>query len=259
MYPLRIRRQPRPQAEARAQEALALVDLGDLGSRRISELSGGQQQRVALARAIVYEPPILLMDEPLSALDKKLREQMQIEVRHLHQRLGMTTVYVTHDQREALTMSDRIAVIDHGRFRQIDKPVDLYERPGNRFIAEFIGESHFLSVRVRNGGAYLGDTALKLSHPPRHGAPSQFLVLRPEKLKVVDQTDGAGLNVFAGQVKELVYQGESSLLYVSLPGGEPIAVRHPAGSTERPLPPIGAPIKLGLAPGDTIIVPAEEA
>ena len=102
---------------------------------------------MALARAIIFEPRILLMDEPLSALDKKLREQMQIEVRHLHQRLGMTTVYVTHDQREALTMSDRIAVINHGRFRQIDKPRDLYERPDNRFIAEFIGESHFLPVR----------------------------------------------------------------------------------------------------------------
>jgi putative spermidine/putrescine transport system ATP-binding protein len=258
-YPLKLRGIGRTEIEDRVGRALDMVQLAGLGERQVDQLSGGQRQRIALARAIIFEPRILLMDEPLSALDKKLREQMQIEVRHLHQRLGMTTVYVTHDQREALTMSDRIAVIDHGRFRQIDKPVDLYERPGNRFIAEFIGESHFLSVRVRNGGAYLGDTALKLSHPPRHGAPSQFLVLRPEKLKVVDQTDGAGLNVFAGQVKELVYQGESSLLYVSLPGGEPIAVRHPAGSTERPLPPIGAPIKLGLAPGDTIIVPAEEA
>jgi len=155
-------------------------------------------------------------------------------------------------------MSDRIAVIDRGRFRQIDKPQDLYERTGNRFIAEFIGESHFLPVQVKGGAAYLGDRPLKLSEPPRHSAAAQFLVLRPEKLKVVDQADGAGLNVFAGQVKELVYQGESSLLYVALAGGEPIAVRHPAGSTERALPPPGAPITLGLAPGDTIIVPADE-
>jgi putative spermidine/putrescine transport system ATP-binding protein len=139
------------------------------------------------------------------------------------------------------------------------RSTDLYERPGNRFIAEFIGESHFLPVQVKNGGAYLGNTALKLAQPPRHDAAAQFLVLRPEKLKVVDQADGAGLNVFTGEVKELVYQGESSLLYVSLPGGEPIAVRHPAGSTERALPPPGAPITLGLAPGDTIIVPADEA
>jgi len=183
---------------------------------------------------------------------------MQIEVRHLHQRLGMTTVYVTHDQREALTMSDRIAVINHGRFRQIDKPQDLYERPNNRFIAEFIGESHFLPVEVRGGTAYLGERAMRLAEPPRHQAAAQFLVLRPEKLKVIDATDGAGLNVFAGQVKEFVYQGESSLLYVALADGQPIAIRQPAGSAHR-APPPGAPITLGLAPADTIIVPSEEA
>ena len=111
------------------RRTLDLVQLSGLGDRQVHQLSGGQKQRVALARAIIFEPRILLMDEPLSALDKKLREQMQIEVRHLHQRLGMTTVYVTHDQREALTLSDRIAVIHQGRFRQIDRPQDLYERP----------------------------------------------------------------------------------------------------------------------------------
>jgi putative spermidine/putrescine transport system ATP-binding protein len=258
-YPLKLRGIGRAEIEARVRRALDMVQLAGLGERQVDQLSGGQRQRVALARAIIFEPRILLMDEPLSALDKKLREQMQIEVRHLHQRLGMTTVYVTHDQREALTMSDRIAVINHGRFRQIDRPVDLYERPGNRFIAEFIGESHFLPVQVKNGGAYVNGAALKLAQPPRQNAAAQFLVLRPEKLKVVDQADSAGLNVFTGEVKELVYQGESSLLYVSLPGGEPIAVRHPAGSTERALPPPGAPITLGLAPDDTIIVPEDEA
>ena len=258
-YPLKLRGISRTETEHRVRRALDMVQLSGLGERQVDQLSGGQRQRIALARAIIFEPRILLMDEPLSALDKKLREQMQIEVRHLHQRLGMTTVYVTHDQREALTMSDRIAVIDRGRFRQIDKPQDLYERPGNRFIAEFIGESHFLPVQVRDGIAYLGDQPLKLSQPPRHSAAAQFLALRPEKLKVMDQADGAGLNVFSGQVKELVYQGESSLLYVSLADGQPVAVRHPAGSTERALPPPGAPITLGLAPGDTIIVPPSEA
>src|SRR6476661_465487 len=147
-YPLRLRRLGKAEIADRVQQVLELVQLGEHGARNVDQLSGGQRQRVALARAIVFEPRILLMDEPLSALDKKLREQMQIEVRHLHQRLGMTTVYVTHDQREALTMSDRIAVIDHGRLRQIDKPQHLYERPNNRFIAEFIGESHFLPVEV---------------------------------------------------------------------------------------------------------------
>ena len=151
---------PRRRSRERVQKALDLVQLGGLGERKVDQLSGGQRQRVALARAIVFEPRILLMDEPLSALDKKLREQMQIEVRHLHQRLGMTTVYVTHDQREALTMSDRIAVIDHGRFRQIGKPHDVYERPDSRFIAEFIGESHFVAVSVRGWSCALSGQTL---------------------------------------------------------------------------------------------------
>ena len=256
-YPLKLRGVARAEVDARVARALDMVQLAGLGERQVDQLSGGQRQRVALARAIIFEPRILLMDEPLSALDKKLREQMQIEVRHLHQRLGMTTVYVTHDQREALTMSDRIAVINHGRLRQIDKPQDLYERPNNRFIAEFIGESHFLPVEVRGGTAYLGERAMRLAEPPRHQAAAQFLVLRPEKLKIIDATDGAGLNVFAGQVKEFVYQGESSLLYVSLADGQPIAIRQPAGSAHH-TPPPGAPIRLGLAPADTIIVPSEE-
>jgi putative spermidine/putrescine transport system ATP-binding protein len=257
-YPLKLRGVGRAEVEARVARALDMVQLTGLGERQVDQLSGGQRQRVALARAIIFEPRILLMDEPLSALDKKLREQMQIEVRHLHQRLGMTTVYVTHDQREALTMSDRIAVINHGRFRQIDKPQDLYERPKNRFIAEFIGESHFLPVEVRGGMAYLGDRAMRLAEPPRHQAAAQFLVLRPEKLKIIDAAAGAGVNVFAGQVKEFVYQGESSLLYVILADGQPIAIRQPAGSAHR-VPPPGAAITLGLAPADTIIVPSEEA
>jgi putative spermidine/putrescine transport system ATP-binding protein len=257
-YPLRLRGMARAEVAPRVARALDMVQLAGLGERQVEQLSGGQRQRVALARAIIFEPRILLMDEPLSALDKKLREQMQIEVRHLHRRLGMTTVYVTHDQREALTMSDRIAVINHGRLRQIDKPQDLYERPNDRFIAEFIGESHFLPVEVRGGMAYLGERALGLAEPPRHQAAAQFLVLRPEKLKIIDASDGAGLNVFLGQVKEFVYQGESSLLYVSLADGQPIAIRQAAGSAQRaPLP--GAPIRLGLAPADTIIVPSEEA
>jgi putative spermidine/putrescine transport system ATP-binding protein len=257
-YPLKLRGISRAEVEERVARALDMVQLVGFGERQVDQLSGGQRQRVALARAIIFEPRILLMDEPLSALDKKLREQMQIEVRHLHQRLGMTTVYVTHDQREALTMSDRIAVINHGRFRQVDRPQDLYERPNNRFIAEFIGESHFLPVEVRGGTAYLGEHAIRLAEPPRHQAVAQFLVLRPEKLKVIDAPDGADLNVFRGQVKEFVYQGESSLLYVCLADGQPIAIRQAGGSAQR-APQPGAPIALGLAPADTIIVPSEEA
>ena len=234
------------------------MQLSGLGERQVDQLSGGQKQRVALARAIVFEPRILLMDEPLSALDKKLREQMQIEVRHLHQRLGMTTVYVTHDQREALTMSDRIAVIDRGRFRQIGTPKEIYGRPASRFIADFIGESHFLPVSVRGEQAYLGAQLLRLAEPLRSREPSQLLGVRPEKLMVLNGADAGTHNVFEGTVKEVVYQGESSLVLVTLAAGHEVAVRQAATSGVL-LPAVGAPVHLGLAPADTMIVPQESA
>jgi putative spermidine/putrescine transport system ATP-binding protein len=254
-YPLMLRRFAKREIAERVARVLDLVQLEGLGDRHVDQLSGGQRQRVALARAIVFEPRILLMDEPLSALDKKLREQMQIEVRHLHQRLGMTTVYVTHDQREALTMSDRVAVIDRGRIRQVGRPRDIYERPNSRFIAEFIGESHFLPVTVRDGGASFGGQAIRLAERPRSVAGSHLLVVRPEKLRVVDDRNSDGLNIFAGVVKEVVYQGESSLLYVTLHTGEEIAIRQPT-SGAAPAPPAGAAVQLGLAPADSVLVPA---
>ena len=256
-YPLRLRGIGRADAEARVKRALDLVQLGTLGDRRVDQLSGGQRQRVALARATVFEPRILLMDEPLSALDKKLREQMQIEVRHLHQRLGMTTVYVTHDQREALTMSDRVAVIDHGRFRQVGKPRDIYERPDSRFIAEFIGETHFVPVTVRSGQVFAGDRPIRLAERPRSAAERQLLIVRPEKLRIVGGETADGLNIFEGVAKEVIYQGESTLLYVTLPGGVEIAVRQPATSAGPQLPAPGAPVRLALAPADANLVPAE--
>jgi putative spermidine/putrescine transport system ATP-binding protein len=229
-YPLKLRGIGRAEIEQRVHRALDMVQLQGLGERHVDQLSGGQRQRVALARAIIFEPRILLMDEPLSALDKKLREQMQIEVRHLHQRLGMTTVYVTHDQREALTMSDRIAVIDHGRFKQIGRPRDIYERPESRFIAEFIGESSFLPVAVRDGVAWLADRPLRLAAVPNANGEGHLLVLRPEKLRVLAGEDGEGLNRLDGEIREVVYQGESSLLYIALAGGHQIAIRQPTTS-----------------------------
>jgi putative spermidine/putrescine transport system ATP-binding protein len=258
-YPLKLRRLARGEIEERVRRALDLVQLGALGERRIDQLSGGQKQRVALARAIVFEPRILLMDEPLSALDKKLREQMQIELRHLHERLGMTTVYVTHDQREALTMSDRVAVIDRGRFIQIDRPRRLYERPRSRFVADFVGESSFLPVEVAGGEARLNGRTLRTAEPP---GPErrQFLVVRPEKLDLVADQDGAGLNLLEGRVKEHVYQGESFLLYVTLGNDVEIAMRQPTRREvlER-VPEAGEIIRLAIHPEDTILVPEEAA
>ncbi len=257
-YPLKLRRVSRADIDERVRKALDVVQLGGLGDRQVDQLSGGQRQRVALARAIIFEPRILLMDEPLSALDKKLREQMQIEVRHLHQQLGITTVYVTHDQREALTMSDRIAIIDRGRFRQIGTPRDIYEQPQSRFIAEFIGESAFLPVTVSNGSAMFAGQALHLPGPPNNSRGAQILVVRPEKLKLLAAGEAADhLNVFRGRVKEIVYQGESSLICVALSDGTEISVRQPASSAAPPLPETGTTVVLGLAPADTIVVPAE--
>jgi putative spermidine/putrescine transport system ATP-binding protein len=255
-YPLKLRNIGKAEAADRVARTLDLVQLAGFGDRHIDQLSGGQRQRVALARAIVFEPRILLMDEPLSALDKKLREQMQIEIRHLHQRLGMTTVYVTHDQREALTMSDRVAVIDKGLFRQVGRPRDIYERPASRFIAEFIGESNFLPVSVRDGGAHFGQRELRLAAPIVDMAAEQFLIVRPEKLRLLGANEASGDNVFDGTVKEVVYQGESSLLYITLGSHHEIAIRQTSTSANTPSAP-GQRVRLALAAGDSIIVPAE--
>jgi putative spermidine/putrescine transport system ATP-binding protein len=258
-YPLKLRKLPKPEIDKRVQKVLELVQLGALGERKVDELSGGQRQRVALARAIVFEPRILLMDEPLSALDKNLREQMQIEIRNLHLALGMTTVYVTHDQREALTMSDRIAVINHGRIVQLDEPQTLYERPVNRFVAQFIGESHFLPVTVSGRQATFGKRVFDLARPPVSSDSDQLLVIRPEKFRLLGpgaSTDG--INVIDGQVRDRVYQGESVILYVELEDGLTVATRQPTQHhVLSAIPEKGQRVGLAFDPADTVVVPKE--
>jgi putative spermidine/putrescine transport system ATP-binding protein len=255
-YPLRLRKVAKAEADRMVAEALETVQLGGFGDRAISQLSGGQKQRVALARAIVFKPRILLMDEPLSALDKKLREHMQIELRHLHEKLGMTTVYVTHDQREALTMSDRIAVINHGALQQLDTPRRIYDHPANRFVADFIGESTILPVS-RDGGAIRFDGhALKVEGTPPNGPLA--LMIRPERLTFVNGQAGTDENVFDGTVRELVYQGDSTLSYVELSDGTTVALRANtrAGGDIGAISE-GAQVKLGLHVADTVLIPAE--
>ena len=181
-FPLKLRKYPSTECRQRVDEALSTVQLSDLGDRRIDQLSGGQKQRVALARAFVFSPRILLMDEPLSALDKKLREQMQIELKQLHRKLGVTTVYVTHDQREALTMSDRIAVINHGRFEQIETPQAIYNSPVNQFVADFIGESTMLPLKQDLSGQLFFNDLLINSEYSEQYDEEQLLVVRPERL-----------------------------------------------------------------------------
>lgn len=259
-YPLRLRKVGRAEIEDRTRRVLDLVHLANYGDRRITELSGGQRQRIALARAIVFEPRILLMDEPLSALDKQLREAMQIEIRHLHDRLGMTTISVTHDQREALTMSDRIAVFHNGRLAQIARPNDLYEKPESRFIAQFIGESTFLPLRSTAGGLAYGDQVIRMADGMQAGAGDSLLMLRPERLRLVPtgtQADDQA-NLFHGRVDVVVFQGESLLFEVMLDGGHKVSVRMANRSENmRQLPQAGDRVALRLERADARIVRAE--
>jgi putative spermidine/putrescine transport system ATP-binding protein len=204
-YGLRVRRVPRNERRARADRALEMVRLSDLGTRKPVQLSGGQRQRVALARAIVNEPEVLLLDEPLGALDLKLRQEMQSELKRIQREVGITFIYVTHDQEEALTMSDRIAVMDRGRIEQLGTPVDVYERPATEFVAGFIGVSNIVE---RDG---------------------RRLTVRPEKVRLLQEHDLAptGTHVEAGVITEVDYLGVVTRYVVALDGGSSlVAVRQ---------------------------------
>ena len=196
-FGLRMREVPKPDIERRVKAALAQVALTGLEERKPGQLSGGQQQRVALARALVVEPPVLLCDEPLGALDRKLRQQMQFELKELQKRLGVTLVFVTHDQEEALAMSDRIAVMNHGKVEQVGAPTEIYERPRTRFVADFIGEINILE----EGG--------------------RARALRPEKIRLV--SDGARVS---GTVETANFLGGSTLLRVRTADSRSLLVRE---------------------------------
>ena len=231
-FPLEVRRLPKAEIKTRVARALEMVQLGSFGARRPGQLSGGQQQRVALARALVFEPKLVLMDEPLGALDKQLREQMQLEIKHIHDRLGVTIVYVTHDQSEALTMSDRIAVFNDGSIQQLASPTELYEHPANSFVAQFIGENNTFRGRVLkvNGegctvevdGARIEALAVNI---PGEGAPTT-LSLRPERVRIDPPQDGCH-NLFEAQVEELIYLGDHTRARVRLCGNDEFVIKVP--------------------------------
>jgi putative spermidine/putrescine transport system ATP-binding protein len=259
-YPLRVRRVPRREIETRSMQALAMGRLAALADRSIVLLSGGPSQRVALARAIVFRPRILLMDEPLSALDKNLREQMQVEIRHLQRQLGITTISVTHDQREAMTMADRVAVLDRGRLIQVDPPDTLYKLPATSFVARFIGEAAVLSVEIREKAAFLHGQRLRTTRPvPPDGSPSS-LVLRTETLDIRrTRPSDDRYNVFPGRITERLFQGDSTLVHVLMSTGETVAVRRATGRSDaEPLPEAGKDIHLVIHMEDTIVVPSTE-
>jgi spermidine/putrescine transport system ATP-binding protein len=230
-FGLAVRRVPRPQREQMAQEALELVRLAGMGDRKPSQLSGGQQQRVALARALVNKPAVLLLDEPLGALDLKLRKAMQIELKQLQEHVGITFIYVTHDQEEALTMSERIAVMKDGVVQQLGDPITLYERPANRFVADFIGESNLLQGRVES---VTGDRIIltfgqeRMSASAGDGIPSPgqevFIAIRPEKLIIAEETETVEQSL-SGIVSQVIYIGTDTRYIVALASGGSIAVR----------------------------------
>ena len=228
-FPLEVRGLSKPERDEKVAGALDMVQMGSFAGRRPAQLSGGQQQRIALARALVFEPELVLMDEPLGALDKQLREHMQYEIKHLHERLGVTVVYVTHDQSEALTMSDRIAVFNDGRIQQLASPEDLYERPENAFVAQFIGENNKLigkvvAVNGPTAKVQVGDRtfdALAVNCGPV--GSDTMLSIRPERVFVGD----GGENVADGEVTELIYLGDHIRCRMTVAGDPDFIVKVP--------------------------------
>ncbi len=247
-FGLRMRKLPPAEIEAGVKRALEMVKLEGLDQRRVRQLSGGQQQRVALARAIVVQPKVLLLDEPLSALDKNLRGQMQFELKDLHQKTGLTTIFVTHDQGEALSLSDRIVVMNRGQIQQISAPIELYRNPVNGFVASFVGEINRLPLATwteRDGGILLEfANGLRLGAPRRPGialAPGKpvHVFVRPEHITIA-APDTAGPNVVLGRVVSHIYQGTHTVtridsvkigvLDLRVPGGD-IIERFPVNAS----------------------------
>jgi putative spermidine/putrescine transport system ATP-binding protein len=253
-FPLKMRRFGKAETTDRTRRALDMVRMANYETRRPNQLSGGQQQRIALARALVFEPQLVLMDEPLGALDKQLREHMQLEIKHLHGRLGINVVYVTHDQSEALTMSDRVGVFNDGTLQQVASPHALYEAPANPFVATFIGENNAIAgevvelaekncrIRTRDGSviAALAGDGLK------QGARTT-LVLRPERIMLSPQAQSP--NHFTAKIEELIYHGDHLRLRVRACGCDEVRVKVPAAQAHT-FQASGAEISIGWAPED---------
>lgn len=255
-YGLRVRGRPEAEIGRRVNEALAMVQLDGTAGRRIRELSGGQQQRVALARAVVIEPNVLLMDEPLGALDRQLRKHVQLEIRRLHRSLGGTTIYVTHDQEEALVMADRVGVMRDGRIEQIGAPRELYASPVNAFVAGFLGESNLLRGRIAScegtaatlDVAGLGTTLKGRVQSSMRVGDEGAALLRPEKLSL------SGAGDLAGTIDEAVFIGEIVATRVALASGQSIWVR---AFSSAGLPLEGSATAISFDPSDVLILPVD--
>jgi putative spermidine/putrescine transport system ATP-binding protein len=251
-FPLRVRGIGKSEAAERVRKALDMVRMGSFEGRKPAQLSGGQQQRIALARALVFEPKLLLMDEPLGALDKQLREHMQFEIKHLHERLGITIVYVTHDQSEALTMSDRIAVFNDGRIQQLASPSDLYEKPTNSFVAQFIGENNRLRGVTRalnngraevemTGGVVVPALAVKVAV----GEPTQISI-RPERVCLEPQDSEISVE---GTIAEVIYLGDHIRIRMQVFDDENFIVKLSNGAGRRAFT-VGDTVRVGWSVED---------
>jgi putative spermidine/putrescine transport system ATP-binding protein len=255
-FPLEVRGLGKDEREAKIKRALDMVQMGAFANRRPAQLSGGQQQRIALARALVFDPKLVLMDEPLGALDKQLREHMQFEIKHLHESLGITVVYVTHDQGEALTMSDRVAVFNDGKIQQLAPPADLYERPENSFVAQFIGENNKLLGTIEE---LTGDKALvrlttgelidATAVNAKEKGGKTLVSIRPERVEFKPEMMPPGAHTIEAEVVEVIYMGDilRAVLKVAGSDGFVMKMRNTLGQTK--LSP-GQKIKVGWHPQD---------
>jgi spermidine/putrescine ABC transporter ATP-binding subunit len=258
-FGLRLRRVAEAELKRRVGEALDLVGLPDLAGRYPRELSGGQQQRIAIARSVVLEPRILLFDEPLSNLDFKLRLTMRTELRALQRRLGKTTVYVTHDQGEALALSDRIVVMSNGRIEQIGSPREIYERPANAFVADFIGNSNLLDAIVvaRDGDATMvrTDRGLMLRATGAEAGPDDRVVamIRPEHVRLTSADEAAGENAHAAKIVEATYLGQDLHLRLEVDGGEALTAVAQGSAARRHA--AGDAVTTAIAAADVFLLP----
>jgi len=260
-FPLEMRDMSRPEISRRVAAILKLVDLPGFEDRYPRQLSGGQQQRVALARAIVFEPKLLLVDEPLGALDKRLREQMQLEIKHLHQRLGVSIIYVTHDQDEALVMSDRIGVFNQGRLVQIGTVEQLYEQPMTRFVAEFVGESNMVRGAVRE--AANGCYTLETDDGPLRGCAKQafkigsaaLISVRPERLRLeLAAVPDRDRDCIRGHICEVIYMGRLRKYVIETAGGHKLIVARQASGVEAKSFTVGDTVMATFAPDDAVVL-----